>query len=87
MRILFSLSAAEMNRACCRLSPTLTRRVKTGVDRVAFTIAARSVEIATKVTSEGLPADVQRKGRVSVPSTVLHGVITRSHILAAKRSR
>ena len=76
MQILFSLSAAEMNRACCRLGPRLTGRTTTGVDRVAFTIDDQCVEIAANETSAGLAAEVQRKGRVSVPSTVMHGVIT-----------
>jgi len=65
-----------MNRACCRLRPTLTRQSEDGVDRIAFTIDERCVEIATNETSEGLAADVQRKGRASVPSTVMYGVIT-----------
>lgn len=76
MQILFSLSASEMNRACCRLRPSLTGHATTGVDRVAFTIDDRFVEIAANEASEGLAAEVQRKGRVSVPSTVMHGVIT-----------
>lgn len=65
-----------MNRACCRLRTTLTGPAKKRVDRIAFTIAARSVEIATNETAEGVAAEVQRKGRVSVPYTVIDGVIT-----------
>ena len=76
MQILFSLSAAKMNRACCRLGPTMTGQAKDAVDRIAFTIDDRFVEIAANKASEGLAAEVQRKGRVSVPSTVMHGVIT-----------
>ena len=76
MRILFSLSAAEMSRACDRLHAALAEEATDDVERIAFTIAARHVEIATKETAEGIAAEVQRPGRASVPCTVMHGVIS-----------
>ena len=75
MRILFSLNAAEMNRAFCRFRTPPAGPSKNRSDRIAFTIGARRMEITAAGTSEGLAADVHREGRVSVPSAVMHGVI------------
>jgi len=85
MRILFSLSAAEMNRACCRLHTALTGEATDEGERIAFTIAARHVEIATNEMREGIAAEVQRQGHVSVPCTVMHGVITTLPYFGSKK--
>ena len=87
MRILFSLSAAEMSRTCSRLYTTLTGQTTNEVEGIAFTIAAQHVEIATSETTEGTAAEVQRPGRVSVPCTVMHGVITALPYFGRKKIR
>jgi len=59
-----------MNLACRSLAGQ-----SSDSNSIAFNIAVRNVEITAKGTSERLDAVVQREGRVSIPCTVLHGLI------------
>lgn len=75
MRIRCSLSAAEMSRVCQRLNAQLVDRTADNNEFIAFHIAVRNIEITVRGSSEVLAAEVQREGRVSVPSAIFHGMM------------
>lgn len=75
MRILFSLNAAEMNRACSNLGTKLAVSSDSRTQHIDFTITARSVDIRALRTLQRLPAKVHREGTVSIPRSVIEGVI------------
>ena len=76
MRVRFSLSAAEMTRVCERLRTQLPHPPAEDYEFIAFDIAAKNVKITARGSSEGFVAEVYRKGRVSVPWAVFHGVVS-----------
>ena len=75
MQIQFSTNAADMNRTCRRVGTKLALQSKYSNEFITFKITARNVEITVDGTAEGLAAKVQHEGKVSIPCTILYGII------------
>jgi hypothetical protein len=70
-----SANASDLHLACVRLATELTQLPEITDDPVHFDITSKGLEITIEDTSARLRAEVQNGGAVTIPFTVLAGVL------------
>lgn len=75
MLVEFSTNASDLHRACARLATDLGQLPEITDDPVHFDITSKELEITIEGTSATLRAEAQTSGTVTIPFTVLAGVL------------
>lgn len=75
MLVKLSTNASDLHRACVRLATELAQLPEITDDPVHFDITSKGLEITIEGTSATLRAEVQNSGAVTIPFTVLAGVL------------
>lgn len=75
MQIEFTVNAENMHRACRRLETNVENYPRPLNQSILFKISDEGVRITSSEICRAIAAKAQHRASVSVPTTVLHGVI------------